>query len=288
MPETTENNHHIPVKDAEGFVEGSFRTIEITAGIKAVIGKLTSDPSGPTVIEKYIFDKEKFSMAEAEKWVSEHKRSSGMELRSCGKSDLRMTYEDNKPPTLIGYAVVYGELNTGQIAGDPRGVREKILPGAFSQCIKKDEIKCLAQHDPTKVLGRTRSGTLKLFEDERGVLFQCVPPKAQWADDLVTSVKRGDISEMSFGFKNWDIFWTNEDGMYVRNVKSARMSEISVVTDAAYGTSSVAVRNAGFTIIDGIVFDCTSEEKAAEQVKAEEERFKKLDDQFESFKKKLL
>lgn len=281
----------VRVKDPGLFIDESFRFITLSEeqGIFAISGKLKADGSdGPMVIQAYRFLKEKWSMAECEKWVSDHKRHSGMELRSCGESNLRMVYEDKQSPTLVGYAVVYGALNTGPIAGDPRGVRERILSGAFSQCIREDEIKCLAQHDKTLVLGRTRNGTLKLNEDERGVMFQCVPPKTQWADDLVTSVKRGDISEMSFNMGNWNIFWTKEDGMNVRNVKSASMNEISVVTDAAYGTSSVSVRSAEFTVVDGIVLDCASEEKIAEQMKAEDERFKVLDDQFESFKKKLL
>jgi hypothetical protein len=74
MPETTENYHHIPVRDKELFVEGSFRTINISKekGIKAIIGKLKTDAQGSTVVQKYLFDIEKWSMAEAKEWVKEH------------------------------------------------------------------------------------------------------------------------------------------------------------------------------------------------------------------------
>jgi HK97 family phage prohead protease len=78
-PETTENYHHIPVKSAGSFVEGSFRTIDISKsqGIKAVIGKLKSDPNGSTHVQKYLFDANKWTMEEAKKWVADH--SKGLE-----------------------------------------------------------------------------------------------------------------------------------------------------------------------------------------------------------------
>lgn len=77
-PEETEEFVHIRVKDPDDFVDGSFRTIAIDAdkGIKAVIGKLKSDPKGSTVVQKFIFDKSKdWTMEKAQAWVKEHKDS---------------------------------------------------------------------------------------------------------------------------------------------------------------------------------------------------------------------
>jgi|GEM_PF-3485974 len=77
-PEETEDFIHIPVRDADLFVDGSFRTIDIDAdkGIKAVIGKLKSDPKGSTVVQKFIFDKDKdWTMEKAKAWIAEHKDS---------------------------------------------------------------------------------------------------------------------------------------------------------------------------------------------------------------------
>ena len=74
-PETTEDFHHIPIRSAGDFVSTSFRTIDISKpkGIKAVIGKLKSDPQGSTHIQKYLFDVNKFSMEEAKAWVEKNK-----------------------------------------------------------------------------------------------------------------------------------------------------------------------------------------------------------------------
>lgn len=73
-PETTENYHRIPVIPKDKFVQDSFRTIDITSGIKAIIGKLKSDPSGSTKVHTYLFDVNKFSMAESEAWAEAHKK----------------------------------------------------------------------------------------------------------------------------------------------------------------------------------------------------------------------
>ena len=76
MPEVTENYVHIPVRDAGTFVDKSFRTITISEvkGIKAVIGKLKSDPAGSTKVQKYLFSTDKgWTMEKAKSWVSDHK-----------------------------------------------------------------------------------------------------------------------------------------------------------------------------------------------------------------------
>lgn len=77
MPET-EKYHHIPVNNKEDFVADSFRTITLSEskGILSVIGKLKKDSKGPTTIHKYLFDINKWKMAEAKKWVKEnHKKA---------------------------------------------------------------------------------------------------------------------------------------------------------------------------------------------------------------------
>jgi phage head maturation protease len=76
-PEETEEFIHIPVRSVADFVDGSFKTITIDAGkgIKAVIGKLKSDPQGSTHVQKYIFDKSKgWTLASAQAWVNDHKK----------------------------------------------------------------------------------------------------------------------------------------------------------------------------------------------------------------------
>ena len=90
-PEETENFVHVPVRDADLFVDDSFRTITISEdeGIKAVIGKLKSDPNDPTKVQKFIFDKAKdWTLEKAQSWVNEHKDSMDAEWTTEYINDL--------------------------------------------------------------------------------------------------------------------------------------------------------------------------------------------------------
>jgi HK97 family phage prohead protease len=81
-PEIGDKYIIIRVEDPDKFVDDSFRTITISAekGIKATIGKYKSDPDGPTHIQRYLFDKDKWTLAEAEAWVRDHKSLSSEDI----------------------------------------------------------------------------------------------------------------------------------------------------------------------------------------------------------------
>jgi hypothetical protein len=95
--ETKDKFHHIPVKSKELFVPGSFRTIDISVskGIKAVIGKLKSDPKGGTVTQKFLFDVNKWTMEEAKAWVKEHSKKTIAEIAFLYK-DLDISGSEEK------------------------------------------------------------------------------------------------------------------------------------------------------------------------------------------------
>lgn len=77
---------------------------------------------------------------------------------------------------------------------------ESFVANAFSDCLENGEdIRALFEHDPAKLLGRTRSGTLHLEEDDKGLRFELSPPDTSLGRDLLVSVARGDITGMSFG-----------------------------------------------------------------------------------------
>lgn len=76
--ETTEEKIHIPVRGNEQFKDGSFRTIKLkgTEGVSLVTAKLENPPKGKEgsmVPQKFIFDKNKFSMEQAKAFVSKNR-----------------------------------------------------------------------------------------------------------------------------------------------------------------------------------------------------------------------
>ncbi len=145
--------------------------------------------------------------------------------------------EDNKK--IVGYAAVYDQLSE-----DLGGFKEKIKRGAFTNSIKRNDIKLLFNHDANYVLGRNKSGTLKLEEDEYGLKIEAIPPNTSFAKDLINLLERGDIDQMSFGFmvnkEEWD---TTDKELPIRTLLDVELFDTSIVVYPAYKQTSVDVRS---------------------------------------------
>lgn len=121
---------------------------------------------------------------------------------------------------------------------------ETIDEGAFDLAVDTD-VRALTNHDTTLVLGRTTAGTLTLGVDERGLFGTIeVNPNDQDAVNLYERVKRGDVTQCSFGF---DILEQSADfgeDVTVWHLKRVKLYEVSVVTFPAYEDTSVQARKA--------------------------------------------
>jgi HK97 family phage prohead protease len=160
-----------------------------------------------------------------------------IERRYLPATELR-TSEDSGVRHIIGYAAVFNSLSE-----DLGGFREKIAPGCFGRAIKDCDVRALWNHNSDCVLGRNKSGTLALSEDAHGLKIDCTPPDAQWARDLMTSIDRGDIDQMSFGFSTITDSWGMEEGQDVRTLVDVDLYDVSPVTFPAYPDTQVAVRS---------------------------------------------
>ena len=101
---------------------------------------------------------------------------------------------DTRGRTLHGYAAVYNVESE-----DLGGFRERIAPGAFSGVLDAD-VRALLNHDPSQVLGRTKSSTLRLFDEQRGLRFEVDLPESPLGENVREAVRRGDIDGASFRF----------------------------------------------------------------------------------------
>jgi HK97 family phage prohead protease len=127
----------------------------------------------------------------------------------------------------------------GQISNDFGGFREMYAPGCFRGSLNKN-LAMLFNHNPALVLGRTASGTAAFHDAPDGLWSACVPPDTQWAKDLVVSMQRGDIAEMSAAFYVTKSHWENRNGQKINVIDEGDLLECSVVTFAAYGDSTTA------------------------------------------------
>ncbi len=135
---------------------------------------------------------------------------------------------------LEGYAARFNEFS------EPLPFREKIAPGAFQRSLKsRNDVKLLWNHDSSMVLGSTRAGTLRLYEDEQGLRVEADLPDTQAGRDARTLIRRGDVTGFSFGFtvpQGGDMW--NEDGSE-RTLTSVRLFEVSTgVAFPAYPTTN--------------------------------------------------
>ena len=163
--------------------------------------------------------------------------SGGIERRAFPFMEIRV--DSGEQPKIVGHAAVFDKLSVNL-----GGFREKIAPGAFANAIKKNDIRALWNHDPNFVLGRNKSKTLTLAEDEKGLAIEIVPPDAQWAKDLMETMRRGDVDQMSFGFRvikdNWE-FVEGKDS--IRTLQEVELCDVSPVTFPAYPQTDVKVRS---------------------------------------------
>lgn len=160
---------------------------------------------------------------------------SEFEKRIAQQVELRADESGTK--TLTGYAAVFHSPT--DIGGY---FTEQVAPGAFAETIKGD-VRCLFNHQSGNVLGRTKSGTLRLSEDSHGLRFEVDLPETVLGKDVGTLVARGDISGCSFDFRAMKQSWDDTVDPPKRTLERVEISEVSIVTFPAYADTTVALRS---------------------------------------------
>jgi uncharacterized protein len=146
-------------------------------------------------------------------------------------------FEVRQQPT--GSAVITGHAAVfNRYSRNLGGFMEQIDPAAFDKTLSDDpDVRALINHDPTHLLGRTRSGTLRLSKDNIGLHYEVDVPDRSDARDLLVSMERGDITQSSFAFFMVDDEWGQTDSEFpLRTVTSASLhnGDVSPVTYPAY------------------------------------------------------
>jgi uncharacterized protein len=147
--------------------------------------------------------------------------------------DVDVESLDTRGRTVVGYAAVYGALSE-----DLGGFRERIAPGAFAGVLGAD-VRALLNHDANEVLGRTKSGTLRLADDLRGLRFELDLPDSPLGENVRSAVKRGDLDGASFRFVVGDEQWKDD----IRTVTAVKeLQDITLATYPAYPAASIELR----------------------------------------------
>lgn len=153
---------------------------------------------------------------------------------------LEVGQEEETQMVVEGYALKFDTPSR-----DLGGFVEVISPNALDG-VDLSDVRCFFGHDTKKILGRTSSGTLKLTIDEVGLHFRCELPNTQHGRDVYELVKRGDLSQCSFGFtlgeQDAESWVRSQDGTIVRTIRQFEsVFEVSLVAIPAYDDTNVKV-----------------------------------------------
>lgn len=161
---------------------------------------------------------------------------SDMERRAVTIEAAELRAEDGTA-RLAGYAAMFGSRT------DLGHFSEEIAPGAFAGVLG-DDVRALFNHSPDHVLGRTKAGTLRISQDDRGLRYEVdLNPDDPDAMQLYSRVKRGDISGSSFSFTVAEDAWDYEQEPAHRTIiRIGQLFDVAPVTFPAYAAAMVSAR----------------------------------------------
>jgi uncharacterized protein len=263
-PETRpyEGEHAARIRDPEGF--DSFRRVnnEGGQGVDFVYGIL----DGEAQVQSIRFKIDFFTEDQAREWLEENNfdpilfepaapidedrgfvvslpqsleaKMANAEIRASGEP-VEIRQEDDGPIKVAGYAAVFGqETNIGGY------FTEVIEAGAFTSALERgDDVVFLVNHAGLP-LARTRSGTLRLSQDERGLYIET---ELDGSDPdvraIVPKMKRGDLDKMSFAFIPTRQTWEDSGDMPKRIIQDVQLHDVAIVTTPAYDGTEIGLRS---------------------------------------------
>ena len=164
--------------------------------------------------------------------------TSGEQRKQIAYTNLELRALDDSEDgwTVSGYAAVFDSPS------EPLPWTEYVKRGAFRKTIKDGaDVRLLIDHTGVP-LARTKSGTLKLREDEKGLYMEArLDPNNPDAVKMRSALMRGDVSQMSFAFETIKDAW-NKDRT-VRELREVKLHDVSIVTYPAYEETSAEIRN---------------------------------------------
>ena len=152
---------------------------------------------------------------------------------------MEIREDEGEAIRVSGYAAVFGEeTNIGGM------FTEVIDRGAFANALQRqDDVVFLVNHDGLP-LARTRSGTLRLTEDERGLYMETeldgTDPDVR---AIVPKMKRGDLDKMSFAFVPTRQEWNDSGDMPKRTIQDLELYDVAIVTTPAYSGTEIGLRS---------------------------------------------
>lgn len=173
----------------------------------------------------------------------------GRERRQVVLDDIEVRTDSTGDAIRVeGHAAVFDK--PAWIGPPKYGFSERFAKGSFKQSINSGaDVRYLFNHNPDAVLARTKSGTLKLSEDRAGLAVDAELAPTTVGRDLAILMERGDVNQMSVGFRvvkdEWEEVKGADNNVYERRtILEAELFDVSAVTYPAYEETDAGLRAA--------------------------------------------
>lgn len=149
--------------------------------------------------------------------------------------------QDHDVIRITGYGAVFNKQYRVM------GFREQVAPGAFTKTlVDNPDIRGMFNHSPDFLLGRTKSGTMDVEEDKRGLRYEiradALDPQAK---SVARKIARGDVDGSSMAFFVHQEDWDEKDGKpTLRTIKEVELIETGPVTMPASPSTTSKIQRA--------------------------------------------
>lgn len=142
-----------------------------------------------------------------------------------------------------GYASVFN-YRYDVFGGPPLGWTERVNPKAFDKTLReKPDLHLLINHEGMP-LARTKSGTLRLSVDSKGLLVNAdLDRRDPDVQRLETKMLRGDMDQMSFAFRVKDDDWNDDETDRELREVSLHKGDVSIVNFGASDATSAQMNS---------------------------------------------
>ncbi|NBV62236.1 MAG: HK97 family phage prohead protease [Rhodobacteraceae bacterium] len=148
-----------------------------------------------------------------------------------------------------GREILRGYASVTETAYPIGYAHEIIVRGAFERTLReKPDVVALWNHDASMPIARTTAGSLRLLEDEHGLVVEMEPIDTQAGRDARVAVRSGVVSAMSFGFIVRSDRFEERDGKVHRMIEDLELHEVSAVTFPANPATDLVVDRRSFDL----------------------------------------
>ena len=165
------------------------------------------------------------------------------EWRGINDYEVRKSADGNEF-LVRGYASLFN--SPYPVAGGPEkgGWIESIDKKAFDVTLAaKPDVHFLINHEGA-TLARTKSGTLKLSTDNKGLLSEArIDRRDPMGQSLEVKMERGDLDEMSFAFRTVRQTWNEDYTDRVLNEVNIDKGDVSVVNNGANDKTRIRIED---------------------------------------------